>query len=164
MKYQKLLELAKPYLEKNDMGAEHTIRVLGTAKKNYSKYNLNRSEKDIILSLAVLHDIGGPTIKQQYDKGPKIAKKLLEKLKYCSFDINLICKIISIHHNRLDNPSDIFKILYDSDHLVMFSEEEFPYYDLKPNFNWKEVIDSIYHDDMKVEAKELLEKRCYKNG
>ena len=79
MKYPKLLEHAKPYLRKNDLGAEHTLRVLEIAKKNYDRYDLDESWRDVVFSLIVLHDIGGKGVKEQYENGPKIAKELLEK-------------------------------------------------------------------------------------
>lgn len=156
MKYKRLLELAKPYLEKNDFGVEHTLRVLEIAKKSYYRYDLDNSWKDIVFSLIVLHDIGGSKIKDQYEKGPIIAKKLLEKLNYHKFDIKLICGFISRHHERLQDPHDMFKILFDSDQLVRFSKEEFNHYNSRPNFNWQNIIDSFYHDDMRNSAKKLL--------
>ena len=35
MDYEKLFELANPYLEKNDFGVAHTRRVFDIAKKNF---------------------------------------------------------------------------------------------------------------------------------
>ncbi len=159
MKYEMLLELAKPYLEKNDLGVAHTIRVLDIAKKYYDKYDLDESWKDLVLSLIVLHDIGGSSIEEQYLEGPKIARKLLEKLDYHPFDIKLICSCIERHHERLDNPHDIFRILFDSDHLVMFSEEEFPCYNSKPNFDWESIINSFYNTNIKEIAKQIAKMR-----
>jgi len=157
MKYEKLLELAKPHLEENDFGVEHTLRVLETAKKNYDKYDLDQSWKDTVFSLIILHDIGGSEIKDQYEKGPIIAKELLEKLNYHQFDIKLICNFIARHHERLNNPHDMFKILFDSDRLVMFSEEEFDHYNSRKDFKWQEIIESFYHNSIKKSAKNLLE-------
>lgn len=161
MKHEKLLELAKPHLERNELSVEHTLRVLEIAKKNFNKYNLDESSKDIVFSLIVLHDIGGSTKRQQYKKGPEIAKKLLEKLGYHSFDIKLICTFIAKHHERLSNPDDTFKILFDSDQLVKFSNEEFEHYNSKLFFNWNKIIESFYHPDIKEEAKKLLAKRLH---
>ena len=63
MKYKELLELAKPYLEKNTLGVKHTLRVLEIANKNYDKYSLDESWRDVVFSLIVLHDIGGKGVK-----------------------------------------------------------------------------------------------------
>ncbi len=159
MKFEKLLELAKPYLEKNDFGVSHTLRVLDIAKKNYNRYDLDKSWKDTVFSLIVLHDIGGSEIKDQYEKGPIIAKKLLGRLNYSKFDIKLICNFISRHHERLQDPHDMFKILFDSDQLVKFSKEEFDHYNSKPRFIWEKVIDSLYCTSLKDLASDLLKKR-----
>jgi HD superfamily phosphodiesterase len=156
MKYESLLELAKPYLEKNDFGVEHTLRVLDIAKKNYGKYGLDETWKDTVFSLIILHDIGGSEIKDQYKRGPKIAKKLLEKLNYKKFDVNLICKFIAKHHERLEDPHDVFKILFDSDRLVMFSKEEFDHYNSISGFEWEKIINSFYNDAVKKKARRLL--------
>lgn len=156
MKYESLLELARPYLEKNDFGVEHTLRVLDIAKKNYDKYGLDKTWKDTLFSLIILHDVGGSEIKDQYKRGPRIAKKLLEKLDYKKFDVNLICKFIAKHHERLEYPHDVFKILFDSDRLVMFSKEEFNHYNSRPDFNWEKIIDSFYKDRLRNLAKNLL--------
>lgn len=159
MKYEKLLELATHYLEKNDLGVAHTLRVLEIAKENYDKYDLDESWKDNVFSLIILHDVGGSEIKDQYEKGPIIAKELLEKLDYHPFDIKLICGFIARHHEKLKDPLDIFKILFDSDQLVKFSNEEFNHYNSKPSFNWEKVIDSFYNANLKELAKKLLEEK-----
>jgi len=159
MKYEKLLKLAKPHLEENDFGADHTLRVLEIAKKNYNKYDLDKSWKDTVFSLIILHDIGGSEIKDQYEKGPEIAQKLLNKLHYHNFDIKLICSFIARHHERLNNPHDMFKILFDSDRLVMFSKEELNHYDSRKDFDWQTIIDSFYNGDMRNSAKKILYSR-----
>jgi|TARA_B100001971_G_C18202934_1_gene545769 hypothetical protein len=163
MKYPKLLKLAEPYLEENDFGVSHTLRVLEIAKTNYNKYNLDDSWKDTVFSLIILHDIGGSEIKDQYEKGPTIAKELLERLDYHSFDIKLICSLIAQHHEKLVDPHDIFKILFDSDRLVMLSKEEFNNYNSRPDFNWQSIIDSFYHADLKDLAENLLKERRIDN-
>ena len=164
MGYEKLIELAKPYLEKNTLGVEHTLRVLEIAKKNYDKYDLDESWKDVVFSLIVLHDIGGKGVKEQYEKGPKRAKELLEKLGYHQFDIKLICAFIARHHERLNDPHDIFKILYDADHLVMLSKEEFKVYNPRAGFEWDNVIDGFYNAGLKEQAVRLLKERSGENG
>ena len=164
MKYEQLFEFAQPYLEENEMGISHTSRVLEIAKTNYYKYGLDDSWKDAALSLAVLHDFGGPTIKEQYSKGPKIARMLLERLGYQKFDISLICTFIAKHHERLNNPHEIFQLIYDSDKLVMLTEEEFYRYDSNPNIDWNEIISSLYSNFSKEIAICMLNERRKKDG
>jgi hypothetical protein len=163
MKYKQLIELSSPYLDQNDFGTAHTIRVLKIVKENYDKYDLNPSWKDLIFSLIVLHDIGGSEIRDQYEKGPKIAEHLLKKLGFHPFDIKLINGFIAKHHERLENPHEMFKILFDSDKLVMFSKEEFPSYDRRPNFNWQNILSQFYNESLKLEAEELWSERKVEN-
>ncbi|MEA2038132.1 MAG: hypothetical protein U9O94_11595 [Nanoarchaeota archaeon] len=164
MKHKQLLELAKPYLEENDLGVDHTLRVLEIAKKNYDKYDIEESWKDLVFSLIVLHDVDGSEIKDQYEKGPIIAKKLLEKLNYHKFDVKLISNFIVRHHKRLEDPHDMFKILFDSDQLVKLSKEEFNIYNSRSDFNWRRVIDSFYNDKLKELANDMLANLEEQNG
>jgi len=155
-KIEKLFELAKPYLKKNDLGYSHTQRVFDIAQKNF---DIPNELEDLIFASIILHDIGGSSVKEQYDKGPEIATFLLHQLGYSDEFIKMVCENIQTHHNHLKKPSQTFKILYDSDRLVMFCPEEFQNYDSRPNFNWVEVIDSMYNDHSKNLAKELLQQR-----
>ena len=155
MDYDKLLLLAKPYLMKNDFGIAHTQRVLEIASKNFK---IPSEKEELIFCSIILHDIGGSTIKDQYQKGPIIATELLRQLGYNEKFIEKTCQIISTHHEHLENPSTVFQILYDSDKLVMFSPEEFSYYNSKPDFNWKKIIEMMYSKNAKKLAKKILEK------
>lgn len=153
MDQEKLLALAKPYLQKNDLGAAHTIRVLAIAKENFST---PKELADLTLSAIILHDIGGSTIKDQYEKGPGMAAILLREIG-CSEDfIKQVCEIVGTHHDHPDNPSLPFRILYDSDKLVMFSKEEFPVYNKRLNFDWNKIVALIYSEYARKLAKEML--------
>ena len=156
MDFEKLFDLAKPYLEKNEFGFEHTKRVYKIAKKYFS---IPDNLKDLTFFSIILHDVGGSNIKAQYQKGPKIARNLLKKLQMSQDLIEKVCDIIRTHHNHPNNPSVPFRIIYDSDKLVMFTPEEFPYYNSFPNFDWNKIIELIYTDKMKLLAKEFLERR-----
>jgi hypothetical protein len=106
-----------------------------------------------------MHDIGGSTIEKQYRDGPQIAESILKKLEYSKPFIDEVCEYIRTHHDHPDNPSLAFKILFDSDKLVMFSKQEYPHYSAKPNFDWNQIVDLIYHPHAKELAKKLLEQR-----
>lgn len=153
---KELFALAKPYLEKNDFGYEHTKRVYEIAQKYFL---IPENMRELIFSSIILHDIGGSSIKAQYQEGPRIARNLLEKLEASQDFIESVCDLIKTHHNHPNNPSLAFQILHDSDKLVMFSYEEFSYYNLTPNFNWDRVIEQIYSEEIKSVAKKLLQKR-----
>ncbi|MBK5133588.1 HD domain-containing protein [Candidatus Bathyarchaeota archaeon] len=148
-------------MKKNDFGLEHTQRVYDLAKRYFS---IPKKIQDLVFSSLILHDIGGSSINDQYQKGPKIAKALLEQLNTPLDLIEEVCEIIRTHHNHPIAPSLSFQILYDSDKLVMLTPEEFSYYDLNSNINWLKIIDLIYTDKIKQLAKEFLNNRTSNDG
>lgn len=156
MDYEKVFELAEPYLKKNDFGMPHTRRVFDIAKQNFE---IPPNLEELIFCSIIMHDIGGSTIEKQYADGPKIAASILRKLGYDESFVQEVCEIVRTHHDHPEHPSPAFKILYDSDKLVMFSHEEFSHYDSKPNFNWSQIIGLIYSEHARNLAKELLRQR-----
>ncbi len=156
MDYVKVFGLAEPYLKKNDFGMPHTRRVFNIAKKNFI---IPKEIEELVFCSIIMHDIGGNTIEKQYKNGPEIAEILLKNLEYEESFIQEVCDIIRTHHDHPDNPSLAFRILYDSDKLVMFSPEEFPHYNSKVNFNWNQIIDLIYDEYAKDIARGLLKQR-----
>ncbi|OGD54331.1 hypothetical protein A3K80_08320 [Candidatus Bathyarchaeota archaeon RBG_13_38_9] len=109
-----------------------------------------------------MHDIGGSSIKEQYQKGPGIASALMKKLDYPEQTIQNVTEMIRKHHEKLINPYEAFMILFDSDQLVKFSEEEFVHYKAK-HTNWNTIIDSMYHENSKILARKMLIKRPMQN-
>jgi hypothetical protein len=156
MNFEMIFCLAEPFLKKNDFGLPHTRRVYDVAKNNFT---IPKDIEELVFCSIIMHDIGGSSIKKQYQNGPIIAKSILEKLGCDENFINQVCEIIATHHNHPDNPSLAFKILYDSDKLVMFSNEEFSYYDSQSDFDWNQIINLIYHEHARHLAREFLEKR-----
>ena len=73
--------------------------------------------------------------------------------------IKEVCGIVGTHHEHPDNPSMPFRVLFDSDKLVMFSPEEFPHYDSRANFDWDKIVELIYSENAKRLARELLQQR-----
>lgn len=156
MDIHRLFKLAIPYLEKNDFGVAHTERVFKIAKENFP---VNPKLEELTYAAIILHDIGGSTIKDQYEKGPQIASAILEKLGYSDTFIREVCQIINTHHDHPDNPSQPFMTLYDSDKLVMFSPEEYPYYNAREDFDWEKTVALIYSEKGRALAKEQLAQR-----
>jgi predicted hydrolase (HD superfamily) len=153
---EKLFALAKPYLEKNDLGAAHTQRVFSIARKNFV---IPETQRDVTLAAIILHDIGGATIKDQYEKGPKIAAMILRQMGCDESFVEQVCQIVGTHHDHPENPSLPFRVLYDSDKLVMFSREEFPGYDARPDFDWEKIVDLLYSEKAKTLSREMLSQR-----
>ena len=156
MDTNKLFELAMPILEKNDFGVSHTQRVFELAKKYFP---VAPPLQELTYTAIILHDIGGCTIKDQYQRGPKIATELLKELNCSSSFIRQVCNIISTHHNHPENPSEPFKSLYDADKLVMFSKEEYPTYNAREGFDWEKIISFIYTEKGRDLAKKALNLR-----
>lgn len=155
MRTRKLLGLAKPYLEKNDFGVDHTIRVLDIARMHFK---IPKELEEFVSASIVLHDIGGSTREEQYERGPEIATTLLRQLGYSEEFIKGICEVIGTHHERLDYPSEAFKILYDADQLAKFSSEEFPHYEAR-KVDWDSIINLMYHEHSKILARKLLKEK-----
>jgi hypothetical protein len=98
--YEKLFLLAKPYLEKNDLGAAHTSRVLAIARKNFP---IPKELQDLTVSAIILHDIGGSSIKEQYEKGPTIAALVLGQIGADAKFVENVCKIVGTHMTTQTN-------------------------------------------------------------
>jgi hypothetical protein len=156
MNFKKLFDLAKPYLEKNDFGMAHTKRVFDIAQENFA---VPPELQELTFSSIILHDIGGSSIKDQYEKGPEIAAAILKQLGCDKSFIQEVCRIIGAHHDHPANPSLPFRVLYDADKLVMFSPQEFPHYNSRAGFDWEKIVDLIYSEHAKRLAKELLKQR-----
>jgi hypothetical protein len=143
-------------LEKNDFGIAHTKRVFDIAEQNFP---VKPELQELIYAVIIFHDIGGSTIKDQYEKGPQIAAIILKELGYSDSFVKQVCDIISTHHEHPENPSETFRVLYDSDKLVMFSQEEYPYYNALEGFDWDKVVSLIYTKKGQELAKKSLTQR-----
>jgi len=95
MDTNKLWELATPILEKNDFGVSHTRHVFDIAKEHFP---VAPPLEELTYASIILHDIGGCTIKDQYEKGPAIATQLLKELGCKDSFIRQVCLIIATHH------------------------------------------------------------------
>ena len=156
MDQETVFGLAEPFLKRNDFGIPHTRRVFDIATKNFE---IPQELEALIFCSIIMHDIGGKSIKKQYEDGPKIAASILQKLGYDQNFVDQVCEIVRTHHDHPDNPSLAFKLLYDSDKLAMFSSEEFSYYNSQPDFNWNQIVNLIYQEHARDLAKELLQQR-----
>ena len=158
---QKLWRLATPILEKNDFGVYHTQRVYNLAKELFpAQFPM----EDLTYASIILHDIGGCSIKDQYERGPQIATVLLKQMGCSESFIRQVCRIIATHHDHPDTPSDAFRSLYDADKLVMFTPEEYPTYDSHGGFDWEKIISLIYSEKGRALAKEMLAQRRAEQG
>jgi hypothetical protein len=156
MDLDKLFQLAAPILEKNDFGVSHTQRVLDIAKEHFP---VAPPLEELTYASIILHDIGGCTIKDQYEKGPEIATQLLKQLGCKDSFIRQVCLIIATHHDHPYNPSIAFQTLYDADKLVMFTPQEYPHYNTREGFDWNKIVGLIYSREGQELAKTWLAQR-----
>jgi hypothetical protein len=80
-------------------------------------------------------------------------------LGYSGNFVKQVCDIVSTHHEHPENPSEPFRVLYNSDKLVMFSQEEYQYYNAREGFDWKKVVNLIYTKKGQELAKKSLTQR-----
>lgn len=153
---EKLWRLAMPILQNNDFGVLHTQRVYDLAKENF---DVKPQLQELTRAAIILHDIGGCTVKEQYEKGPAIAISLLRQLDCPEDFIEQVCEIISTHHDHPENPSEPFRALYDADKLAMFTAEEYPSYNSKEGFDWNKTINLIYTQKGRDLARKALYQR-----
>jgi hypothetical protein len=156
MDFERLFGLAEPFLGKNDFGVAHTRRVFDIARENFV---VPSELQELTFSSIILHDIGGSSVKEQYEKGPEIAASILKQLACGESFSHAVCGIIGAHHDHPDSPSLSFRVLYDADKLVMFSPEEFPRYNSRAGFDWEKIVDLMYSERAKRLAKEFLRQR-----
>ncbi|MCU0680247.1 MAG: HD domain-containing protein [Planctomycetes bacterium] len=112
-KYQKLVKECRVYFKECREGdGEHGLEVAQIIHNYSGKIKIN---KNILIPVALMHDIGHSVILSEHFKyitgeekiangklvhmlaGAKIAKNILEKLKYPTKEIKEIVEIISIH-------------------------------------------------------------------
>jgi hypothetical protein len=160
MDLDKLFQLATPILEKNDFGVSHTQRVYNIAKEYFP---VAPPLDELTYASIILHDIGGCTIKDQYEKGPAIATQLLKELGCKDSFIRQVCNIIATHHDHPDNPSTPFQTLYDADKLVMLTPQEYPHYNQREGFDWNKIVNLIYSEKGQELAKTWLKQRKNEN-
>ncbi len=148
-------------MEKNDFGIAHTKRVFDIARQNFP---VKTELQELTYTAIIFHDIGGSTIKDQYEKGPQIATQILKKVECSENLVKQVCDIISTHHEHPSNPSEPFRALYDSDKLVMFTQEEYSYYNSREGFDWDKIVNLIYTKKGQELAKKSLKQRRKEQG
>lgn len=134
--YLELWKKCLPILQKGRSGDDaHAVEVA----EFILNYNLNSLDLDVLIPVAIMHDIGHSAILPEHFKyvtgqerlingklvhmlvGAKIAKDILDSIHYDQKKINEIIEIISMHDaDQLEN-TDIAKV-YDSDNKRLFHD------------------------------------------
>jgi hypothetical protein len=123
------------------------------------EFKIPNDLQDLTITSIILHDVGGPTIKDQYEKGPALAAALLRQVGCNETAIRQICQIVGAHHDHPNNPTLPFRVLFDSDKLVMLAREEYPGYAANLDFDWNKIISLLYSQKAKKLAREMLHQR-----
>src|SRR4030042_1080862 len=89
----------------------HTKRVFDIARENFS---VPPELQELTFYSIILHDIGGGTIKNQYEKGPGIAASLLKQMGCDEAFIQEVCDIIRTHHDHPEQPSFAYSLFFES--------------------------------------------------
>lgn len=138
--YQEIFEKAKPFL-KTRKNLIHTRIALRYALKLLQS---EEGEEEVVIPAILLHDVGwkalpeslhldafGPNpsnperVRVHEREGAKIARILLEQLRYPSKKIEEICKIINGHDSRKNPLSINDRIVKEADKLWRFSKKGF---------------------------------------
>lgn len=138
--YEKILELAKPYLDtrKNDIHTEISTQYA------YLLLEKEKGDEEIVIPAIILHDVGWkkvpeelhlkafgpkasmPEVRRVHEvEGVKIAREILEKVNYDQEKIKEILKIIEGHDSRKEPISLNDKLVKDADKLWRYSKEGF---------------------------------------
>jgi HD superfamily phosphodiesterase len=137
-RYQKILEKAKPFLRtrKNLIHTKIALQYALTLLKS------EKGDEGIVIPAIILHDVGwsvipehlqltayGPNqsnakLKRVHElEGAKIARSILEGLRYPSEKVKEICRIVQGHDSRKRPISWNDRIVKDADKLTRYSRK-----------------------------------------
>lgn len=146
------------YFGYNNNHINHTYRVLDYAEEIS---DIEKGDPDIVISSAILHDIGIPDCKKKYKsiegqlqeiEGPPVAREILESLSINEEIIKEVCEIVGCHHSPGEIETMNFKIMWDADWLVNLSDV----YDTKDKTKLAEIIYKTFMTKSGLEkAKEI---------
>ena len=146
------------YFGYNNNHINHTYRVL-----DYSEEisDIEKGNPDIVISSAILHDIGIPNCKKKYKstegqlqeiEGPPVAREILESLSINEEIIKEVCEIVGCHHSPGEIETMNFKIMWDADWLVNLPD----IYDIKDKRKLAKIINKTFMTKSGLEkAKEI---------
>ena len=146
------------YFGYNNNHINHTYRVLDYAEEIS---DIEKGDPDIIISSAILHDIGIPGCEKKYNsnegqlqeiEGPPVAREILESLSINKEIIEEVCEIVGCHHSPGEIETMNFKIMWDADWLVNLPDV----YDIKDKTKLAEIINKTFMTKSGLEkAKEI---------
>ncbi len=144
-KYNKIWELAIPYLKKGIM-KDFVVHTQGVVKSMELLVANEGGDEDILIPAAILHDVGFSKISKDLQTNADLSKKreaqrqhlvlakdiiqeILEKVGYKQADIDKVVGIVEVH--KFHDPKELEKqLLIDADNLSDVWSEQF-YADIK---------------------------------
>lgn len=139
-------------------GMPHILNVIGYCFKFVELFNLNESDKDTLLTAAVMHDVAQVFLQPNHAKnGELIVKEMLEKNESIDplyikskVDIERVAKIVGSHGGKKEEEYEDFlsAILILSDKLDITKDRVRPEYK-KYDFLW--FMDYIEKVDLELE-------------
>jgi len=121
---ERIIEEMKAVFEEIPFGIEHTLKVVQNAEDIMNGENIEE-DKDLIVIVAILHDIGAVEAQRKYGsidaiyqekEGPTVARKILQKVGY-NKNIDRICFVIGNHHTPSKIDGIDFQIQWEADLL-----------------------------------------------
>jgi hypothetical protein len=129
--YGQLLAAVKAVFHELPVGIEHSLRVLANAEQIMHHESLTCFERETVITVALLHDIGAVEAQRKYQsiaghyqeqEGPAVARSILAELGYDKSQIDRCCFIIGHHHTPSKIDGLDFQIQWEADLL-----ENIPY-------------------------------------
>jgi HD superfamily phosphodiesterase len=136
--YQKMFERAKPFL-RTRKNLIHTKIALRYAVSLLKKV---KGDEEVVVPAILLHDVGWKAVPEALQltafgpnqsnpqaarfhevEGAKMARKILEGLRYVPEKVNEICRIIRGHDSRKRSISRSDRIVKDADKLFRYSRK-----------------------------------------
>lgn len=153
-----LLESMQDIFKDLPYGIEHTLCVLHNAEEIMKGEDLSEEEISLVVTNAILHDIGAVQALKKYNsiapeyqelEGYSVAWKILSDMN-CEIDfIKRVCFVVGHHHTK-DKVNGIdFQILWDADMIENLKEK---------TLNQSQLMDKIESDFFTDTGKRLASK------
>ena len=134
MNIPKLIEAAVAYDHGDARRIQHFLKVYAYADLIGQLEHLPADTQEILVTAAVLHDIGIHAAEEKYGsssgkyqelEGPAIARKLLEPFSCSPSFTGRVCWLIGHHHTYTGIDGPDYQILLEADYLVNAGESSY---------------------------------------
>lgn len=129
---QKIIKEMIKYFEGDVRRINHALKVYAFADIISDSENLSLQKRKVLLTAAVLHDVGIKKAEEKYDssaakyqeqEGPEQAEKILRKFNFNDEFTERVCFLVGNHHSYAEIDGIDFQILVEADFLVNIYED-----------------------------------------